>query len=123
VNIIDVIEAEGVTMIDKGEYFQGNCPFHSEAHPSFVVYKDPGTRFYCFGCTEGGDVIDFIMKIKDINFTEAVKYLGVPHNTSQVFIPFPPLIEQIIELDGKGCKKEQSQYKELLKAMGFIKED
>jgi DNA primase len=38
----------------------GLCPFHNEKTPSFVIY--PEGRFYCFGCKEHGDAIDFIRK-------------------------------------------------------------
>ena len=31
------------------------CPFHDDHHPSLKVDK----RYYCFGCGEQGDVIDF----------------------------------------------------------------
>lgn len=34
------------------------CPFHSEKSGSFSVFAN-GTRFHCFGCGAGSDVIDF----------------------------------------------------------------
>ena len=35
------------------------CPFHNENTPSLVYYEDSET-FYCFGCGEGSDVINWI---------------------------------------------------------------
>ena len=32
------------------------CPFHKDRHPSMKLYDD---HFYCFGCGDAGDVIDF----------------------------------------------------------------
>lgn len=47
------------------------CPFHSEKTPSLKPYKD-GRRFKCFGCGENGSVIDFVMKLFNLGFREAV---------------------------------------------------
>ena len=53
----------------------GLCPFHSEKTPSMVVYGDTQS-FYCFGCGAGGDVISFIMRIENLGYVEAVKFLA-----------------------------------------------
>lgn len=50
------------------------CPFHNERTGSFKFYKDQN-RWHCYGCNEGGDVIDFIMKSEDLDFISAVKKL------------------------------------------------
>ena len=58
-----------------GSRMKGLCPFHSEKTPSFTV--DPGQGyFHCFGCSEGGDVYDFLQKISGLTFTEAVEQLA-----------------------------------------------
>lgn len=54
---------------------KGLCPFHDERTPSFHVRPQMGF-YHCFGCGEGGDVIDFVMKINHLPFTEAVEYLA-----------------------------------------------
>ncbi|MEN1977060.1 DNA primase, partial [Cellulomonas sp. P4] len=54
---------------------KGLCPFHDEKSPSFHVRPQVGL-YHCFGCGEGGDVIDFIQKIDGLPFTEAVEYLA-----------------------------------------------
>lgn len=56
----------------QGNRAVGLCPFHNESGPSFTVYLDQN-RFYCFGCSSGGDAIDFVSKTKNCNFIEAVK--------------------------------------------------
>lgn len=50
------------------------CPFHSEKTPSFKTNKAKNT-FHCFGCGEGGSVIDFVMKIESCSFADACKKL------------------------------------------------
>ena len=51
------------------------CPFHDEKTPSFNVTPARGL-WYCFSCTEGGDVIKFVQKIDNLSFTEAVERLA-----------------------------------------------
>ena len=63
-----------------GEFVQINrgfasCPLHKERTPSFNVSKDE-KLWFCFGCSEGGSVIDLVMKLQGLNFVEAVKYLS-----------------------------------------------
>ncbi len=59
-----------------GGSLKGLCPFHDEKTPSFQVTPSRGF-FYCFGaCGEGGDVFDFLQKIENLSFTEAVERLA-----------------------------------------------
>jgi DNA primase len=58
-----------------GQRWKGLCPFHSEKSPSFTV--DAATNlYYCFGCSEGGDIYDFLMKVEGLDFVEAVEQLA-----------------------------------------------
>ena len=59
----------------RGRNLVGLCPFHSEKTPSFNIYTENGS-FYCFGCGAGGDVITFVMKIENLDYMEAVKFLA-----------------------------------------------
>ncbi len=59
----------------RGRNLVGLCPFHGEKTPSFNIYSENGS-FYCFGCGVGGDVITFIMKIENLDYMEAVKFLA-----------------------------------------------
>ena len=73
---IDDIVGSYVTLKNAGGgSLKGLCPFHDEKSPSFNVTPARGF-FYCFGCQEGGDVIDFIQKIDQISFSEAVETLA-----------------------------------------------
>lgn len=63
------------------------CPFHDDRHPSMKV----GDRYYCFGCQETGDVIDFVAKVFGLSPYEAAKKLahdlGIdPGNTSVIAV-------------------------------------
>lgn len=76
VPILDQVRNEGIDLSKRGKVYMGLCPFHSEKTPSFSVYPETG-RFYCYGCQEKGDAIDFIRKLKGISFPEALTYLGI----------------------------------------------
>ena len=51
------------------------CPFHAEKTPSFHVDRDQGS-FKCFGCGEGGDILEFVRKTGNMDFAEAVQTLA-----------------------------------------------
>ena len=70
----DTVEATGVRLRGRGRVRQGVCPFHDEAEGSFTVYAD-SERFYCFGCGEGGDVLDFIQQAEGLSLPEAIARL------------------------------------------------
>ena len=70
----DAVEAAGVRLRGRGRVRQGVCPFHDEAEASFTVYADT-EKFYCFGCGEGGDVLDFIQRVEGLTLPEAIRRL------------------------------------------------
>ena len=70
-----VVEAAGVKLRGMGRVRQGICPFHAEVEGSFTVYGD-SQRWYCFGCGEGGDVIDFIQRTESMTLSGALRLLG-----------------------------------------------
>lgn len=73
-DIVDVI-SEYVHLKPAGKGFKGLCPFHGEKTPSFMVSPEK-QLFHCFGCGEGGNVFNFLMKYEKISFFEAVKMLA-----------------------------------------------
>ncbi len=64
-----------VTLKRAGKTWKGLCPFHTEKTPSFNVMPDEA-RWYCYGCSEGGDLIDFLRRIDGLDFVEAVETLA-----------------------------------------------
>lgn len=59
----------------SGNRLVGLCPLHKEKTPSFTVYPETNT-FYCYGCGEGGNVINLIIKLHGLGFIEAVRWLN-----------------------------------------------
>ncbi len=77
---IDEVVRETVELRPAGGgSFKGLCPFHEERSPSFQVSAAKGL-WYCFGCGEGGDTIDFVMRVDALSFAEAVEKLAAKFN-------------------------------------------
>lgn len=79
-DIVSIV-SDYVPLKKKGKNYWGCCPFHPEKTPSFSVSSDKGF-FYCFGCGAGGNVFNFLMKIENIDFFNAVKLLAKKLNIS-----------------------------------------
>lgn len=73
-NIVEVI-SEYLPLKKTGSNFKALCPFHQEKTPSFIVSPQKEI-FHCFGCGEGGNVFNFLMKHEKITFIEAVERLA-----------------------------------------------
>ncbi|MHC1683434.1 MAG: CHC2 zinc finger domain-containing protein [Clostridiaceae bacterium] len=78
IDLKDLIERETSERFNKQGYIK--CPFHNEKTPSLKVKFFPDNnkqKYKCFGCSEVGDAIDFIMKLKNIDYVAAREYLGL----------------------------------------------
>lgn len=73
-DIVNVI-SQYINLKNSGSNYSGLCPFHNEKTGSFHVNQKKQI-YKCFGCGEGGDVINFVMKIENLDFIEAVKLLA-----------------------------------------------
>jgi DNA primase len=73
----EVVERYGFTP-DRSGYIQ--CPFHQgDNHGSLKIYPDD-RGWHCFRCGAGGTVIDFVMKLFDISFRQAIVRLSSDFN-------------------------------------------
>jgi len=73
-SIIEVI-GQYIELKRAGRSHTGVCPFHNENAPSFHVSEEKAF-FHCFGCKASGDVINFIQRIENLSFMEAVETLA-----------------------------------------------
>lgn len=72
--IVDVINAF-VPLKRRGVNYIGCCPFHNEKTPSFTVSPSKGI-FKCFGCSESGNAVNFLMKHEHYSYPEALRFLA-----------------------------------------------
>jgi DNA primase len=73
--IEEMVERYGVELHTGGRTLLGRCPFHDDGgRPNLHVY--PSTQsWYCYRCSIGGDVINFVERIEGVGFREAVMRL------------------------------------------------
>lgn len=78
---IEKLMGQYVNVKKSGSNYMCCCPFHHEKSPSCCITPSK-QMFYCFGCKEHGNAIDFMMKYKNLGFVEAVEevaaYAGIP---------------------------------------------
>lgn len=80
-DIVQLVSEYVPNLRKAGRIYKACCPFHQEKTPSFTVSSEKGL-FYCFGCQSGGDIFDFLMRIENLTFNEALRRLaeraGIP---------------------------------------------
>lgn len=112
---IDAVDVIGryVQLKVRGRKALGLCPFHGERTPSFSVDVEKGL-WYCFGCSEGGSVYNFLMRIEGLSFPQAVKKMadevGVPLELNERSNPEADYRDRLREL----LERTAQYYTELL---------
>lgn len=77
----EMMEALGVSVDRRG---MAKCPFHADGDASLKVYSDPRRGWHCYGCSVGGDSLDFVRLWHGVGLTEAIRItddmfsLGLP---------------------------------------------
>ncbi|MEE9354887.1 MAG: CHC2 zinc finger domain-containing protein [Methylococcaceae bacterium] len=75
VSLHDLVESSSITLKKQGKDYLGHCPFHDDKTPSLVISPDKNL-WNCLGaCSEGGDVIQWVMKREGLSFRDAVAWL------------------------------------------------
>lgn len=104
-DIVDVV-SDYVSLKKRGANWLGLCPFHNDRKPSFYVTRTKGFC-KCFSCGEGGSPVNFIMKIENMSYPEALRYLAKKYN---------------IEIEEKELTDEERQQQSEQESMFVINE-
>lgn len=106
----DIAEVVGeyVNLKRRGVNLMGNCPFHDEKTPSFVVSPTKGI-YKCFGCGKAGNAVGFIMEQNRLNYPEALRWLAAKY---QIIIE-----EELV--DNEEINKQKSEREALLAVYSF----
>src|SRR5579863_3884410 len=124
ISVQRLAEARGIKLRRSGKELIGLCPFHKDTNPSLNI--DPKkNEWHCKGaCSEGGDVIKWVMRAQGISFRHALEMLrrdlpltltsaGPPPKKTTV-PKLPPLIQQTND-DKKLLEIVVSYYHKTLK--------
>ncbi len=106
------IASKYLELTKKGRNYWARCPFHYEKTPSFTIDEYEGF-YHCFGCGESGDLIQFIRKMENLSFMEAVEFLAKMVGVE---------VEYDKSVDAKAIAEKNREKKEVLKALNDAKE-
>ena len=89
------------------------CPFHQgDRTASLKIYPGNG-GWHCFGCNAGGSVIDFVMRLYDINFRQAVLRLDMDFGLGLSGAPKRSRAEQSAIMEARKREAERKAAFEL----------
>lgn len=120
-----------------GSNFKCVCPFHAEKSASFNI-NPVGQYYHCFGCSESGSAVSFLMNYENLPFVDAIKKLAQRAGINIVEEAFDPesdkrrrRISRIKELNNKTARyyhqllmksPDAGHARDYLKSRGFSKE-
>jgi DNA primase len=72
------------------------CPFHADVNPSMRIYSATNS-FHCFGCQAGSSIFEFVMRMENIEFKDALYRLAERAGYNSIFVLRDIEIRQIDE--------------------------
>lgn len=73
-NISSII-SQYIRLSKSGNVYKGECPFCSSPKRTLIVDDQKG-RYYCTEDGSSGDVILFLMRLKDLSYDKAIQELS-----------------------------------------------
>ena len=122
-NVFEAVRESGITARQAAEHCgikinrngMAVCPFHKDKNPSMKI----DNRYYCFGCGEKGDAIDFVAKFYGLGKKDAALQIasefGISFDNNKCRKPPPKRKrklspEQRFERAEKKCFRVLSDY-------------
>jgi DNA primase catalytic core len=133
-DFVAIATSDGISLKRNGKRWLGLCPFHDEKTPSFNIFSDTNT-YKCFGCGVHGDVISYMQKKHNMDFSEAVRWLAERLNYELEETKLAPEVaekekehrtmrQQLLELNRAAAdffaeSLEKAENKEVARAMDY----
>lgn len=79
IEIDELAERLGLPVKKVGDKAISLCIEHNEKNPSMQLYKISSydrSHYHCFSCHAHGDIFKFVQKVRNIDFTTAVRWLA-----------------------------------------------
>ena len=76
-DIVEIIGEDTLLKPKGSDNYMGLCPFpsHVEKTPSFSVSHGKQV-YYCFGCQQSGNILNYLQNRRGLSFPEAIRYLA-----------------------------------------------
>ena len=113
----------------SGGHLEGSCPFHpSKSGRSFHVDPERGS-WYCFGCSEGGSLADFLMKFENCDYPGALEIMAAESGVMVQYAEGAPseggdrpqaTRQQILQALEAACRHYQERLKLNPKALEYL---
>ena len=107
ISLLRLAESQGHQLKKQGKDYALSCPFHDDKTPSLII--SPATNlFNCFGCGEGGSVIDWVMKTLNLSFRDAVEQLQRDHLSLAASPSTPKAVPSVDAVPGIETADDQA---------------
>lgn len=90
-DIVDVV-GDYVNLKRSGAEYTGLCPFHGDRHTGSFMVSPKKNIAHCFPCAETWNPVDFIMKIENLDYPDALRWLAQKYG---VFIEDSPKFKNV----------------------------
>ena len=124
-DIVDVV-SDYVKIKRKGKDYFGLCPFHNEKTPSFSVVPSKQI-YYCFGCGKGGNVLNFISSIENVEYIDAIRMMAdraavaLPESNDRGERERSGYIKKLIEINTEAARFFHAKLNENQDALTYLK--
>jgi hypothetical protein len=119
-SLLHIAELAGAQFTKHGPEWRSACPIHGGDNKSGFAVFDNESRWACFTNDCGtGDVIEFVQKWRNLDFTGACEWLGGQHETDPV--KNEEIKRQRIEERNKRLEAEEERKTDLLKEIAETK--
>lgn len=108
ITMYDVLDRCGLRL---NRHNSMRCPLHREKTPSFKVYQN-GSKFKCFGCGIGGDVITFVMRYYSLSYGQAIIRLASEFNIQIAGAKPLTVQDRIRATEERRARKQETEKRE-----------